>query len=35
MAIILTQKFDYMVDQGLSYNYVNGSKTFHILFHLP
>ena len=35
IAIVLTQTYDYMIDQGLSYGYVNGGKTFIFLFLRP
>ena len=35
LAIILTQTFDYMIDLGLSYGYVNSGKTFIFLFVCP
>lgn len=34
LAVVVTQTFDYMVDQGLSYGYANGGNTFvFILYH--
>ena len=35
IAIVVTQTYDYMIDQGLSYGYVNGGKTFIFLFVRP
>ena len=35
IAIVLTQTYDYMIDQGLCYGYVNGGKTFIFLFLHP
>ena len=32
IAIVVTQTYDYMIDQGLSYGYINGGKTFIFLF---
>lgn len=28
IAIVVTQTYDYLIDQGLSYGYINGEKTF-------
>ena len=35
IAIVVTQTFDYMVDQGLSYGYVSGRNAFIFLFIRP
>ena len=35
IAMVVTQTYDYMIDQGLSYGYVNGGKTFIFLFICP
>lgn len=35
IAIVVTQIYDYMIDQGLSYGYVNGGKLFIFLFVHP
>lgn len=35
IAIVVTQTYDYMIDQGLSYGYVNGGNLFIFFFVHP
>lgn len=35
IAIVVTLTYDYMIDQGLSYGYVNGGKSFIFFFVRP
>ena len=33
MAVVITQTFDYMIDQGVSYGYITGGQTFLFLYY--
>lgn len=35
MAVVITQTFDYMIDQGVSYGYVTGGQAFLFLYYDP